>query len=153
MNQFFSPSKETRKVYFFFFLAILVFIIDHSMKLLALQGKCIGVCLTPVTNSGAAFSLFENFSFITVILVLIALIVLFFSVFFYVKYSERSRLLMYSLPLIFIGTLSNMLDRIFFGYVVDYIPFFSTKLFTFNIADLSNFVGVILLVVFLLKKK
>jgi signal peptidase II len=146
-------EKARRKVYFFFLISISVFVINSLFKLAALQNKCFIFCLNAVTNAGAAFSLFENFSFIQALLIIIALAVLFLTIYFYIKHSDQSKLILWALPLIFIGTFSNLLDRIVYGYVVDYIPFFSSALFTFNIADLSNFIGVVLLIVFLLRKK
>ena len=148
-----NKDQIRRKIYFFFLLAICVFVINAFFKIIALQKKCFIFCLNAVRNSGAAFSLFGHFSFIQLLLIIIALVVLFLTLYFYIKYSEKSKLVQWALPLIFAGTLCNLLDRIFYGYVIDYFPFFSAGFFTFNIADLANFAGVILLIIFLLKKK
>ncbi len=148
-----DKNKIRKKIYFFFLLVVLVFFVNSFFKLIALQKKCFIFCLTAIKNLGAAFSLFENFPFIQILLIIVALAVLFLTIYFYIKHSEKSKLVQWALPLIFIGTLSNMLDRIILGYVVDYFPFFSTKLFTFNVADLANFAGVVLLIIFLLKRK
>ncbi len=148
-----DKNQIRRKIYFFFLLSILVFLLNHFLKILALQKKCFIFCFSAVTNFGAAFSLFDKFFWVRFITIFIALIVIILAIYYYFRFSEKSILLRWALPLIFIGTLSNMLDRIILGYVVDYIPFFSAKLFVFNLADLSNFIGVILLIIFLLKRK
>jgi len=43
------------------------------------------------------------------------------------------------------GGVSNLIDRMLWGSVMDFIPFFG--LWTFNIADFSISVGVILLLI------
>ncbi|MCK5123288.1 MAG: signal peptidase II [Candidatus Pacebacteria bacterium] len=48
-----------------------------------------------------------------------------------------------SLGLIFGGIVGNLTDRIFYGYIIDYLNFFN--LFVFNIADLAICFGVLLL--------
>ncbi|WWO99147.1 MAG: signal peptidase II [Candidatus Dasytiphilus stammeri] len=53
-----------------------------------------------------------------------------------------------ALALILGGTLSNLLDRITYGFIIDFIDF-SIKnwhLPTFNIADLAIFIGIILII-------
>jgi signal peptidase II len=158
MKKAFDEKKEKNqlmrnKIYFFFATSIFIFALDHALKIFSAQLSCASVfCLKYVVNRGAVFSLLSGFSWTRYLLIAIALIILVLIAFIYFKLKNKSLLLKISLPLIFAGTLSNMLDRVVFGYVVDYIPFFSQGL-TFNIADLSNFIGVILLLIFLLKKK
>jgi signal peptidase II len=88
-------------------------------------------------NYGAAFDILENYRISLIIVSLLALI-LFIYLFFK---SQENKL---GLSLLIAGTLSNLLDRLFLGYVVDFIPFFG--LFTFNLGDLSNVLGVIILI-------
>jgi len=158
-------QKIRTKIYFFFIVALVVFIIDHYIKLVSvtLEGCALIFCLTQTTNSGAAFSLFSGFNFIIILAIVVALIVLFLTAFFYIKIrwnitnngKEHPGLVGFAMPLIFAGTLSNMLDRILLGHVVDYLSIGLPilNLTTFNIADLANTVGVILLIIFLFKKK
>jgi len=152
-QRFLYGNPTSRKIYFFFLLAIAVFIIDHFFKTMALQGKCFIFCFNAVFNTGAAFSLLEGFSWARLLLIIVVIIVLILVTFAYFRFVKNSNLLRWALSLIFAGTVSNMLDRMVWGYVVDYIPFFGVNGLTFNIADLANTVGAILLIVFLLKKK
>lgn len=53
--------------------------------------------------------------------------------------------------LIFSGALSNLLDRIRFGYVIDFIEFIPLKGF-FNLADCAIVIGIIIIILRILKK-
>jgi len=152
-QRFLQGHPIGRKIYFFFLLAIAVFVIDHFLKMIALQGKCFVFCLNAVINKGAAFSLLQGVSWAKFLFIFVAIIVIILVTFAYFRYVKNSSLLRWALSLIFAGTVSNMLDRIIWGYVVDYIPFFGLNGLTFNLADLANTIGVVLLIVFLGKKK
>ncbi len=56
-----------------------------------------------------------------------------------------------ALVLIFCGAIANLIDRLRFGYVIDYIHFFNLNVF--NLADIYIFLGILLytLTVFRLK--
>lgn len=111
----------------YLFITLLIIILDQILKNL-LPYK--------IKNYGAAFNLLENYSIFLILISFLAL-VLFVYLFFKTKYNELAFALLIS------GTISNLIDRLFWGYVIDYIPFFG--LFTFNLADLANTIGVILL--------
>lgn len=164
----FDPKKEQynkirKKIYFFFIVALVIFIIDHYLKLLATmkQGCAWIFCLKSTTNEGAAFSLFSGFNFIVILAIIVALVVLFLTAFFYIKTKwngekeQHPGLIGFTMPLVFAGTLSNMLDRIILGHVVDYLSIGLPilNLTTFNVADLANTAGVILLIILLFKKR
>lgn len=97
--------------------------------------------LTSTINYGAAFGILQNQR---LLLIIISIIVIITCIYYYKKYK---------LPLSFIlaGTISNLIDRIFLGYVRDFIDF---KIWpVFNLADVFNCIGVFLLIYFLIKKK
>ncbi len=54
--------------------------------------------------------------------------------------------------LIILGGLSNFFDRIFFGYVIDWIKIFILPISIFNIADLMIIGGITILIVKCFKK-
>jgi signal peptidase II len=158
-----SPKNKNdfirKKIYFFFALVILIFVIDHLFKLFVKKSSCFLIfCLKYTTNSGAAFSLFQGFSWTRALLIIVALIVLILSAFFYFKIkqdknkSKKNKLLKIALPLLFAGTISNMLDRAVLGYVIDYLNLAHLSFLTFNIADLANVTGVVLLIIYLARK-
>lgn len=70
--------------------------------------------------------------------VLLLLIFLFFR-----SWRQRNFLLMAGFSLIILGGLSNLFDRITFGYVIDWIRVFFLPISIFNIADTMIIVGIL----------
>ncbi len=103
--------------------------------------------LTYVENRGAAFGMLEGgrVFFIVVSIVIIAAIL-----YFAKKYKNRSRCLDFGLTLITAGALGNLLDRIFRGFVVDFLDFCIIDYPVFNMADIFVCVGAGLLAVFII---
>ena len=128
-------------------IAFLVFAIDRILKIAGIQGCFTLLCFSQSRNTGAAFGLFPGAMWVFIIA---AIAVIFLALFYYKKIkSSMARL---GLALIIAGTLSNFIDRAAFGYVIDYIRFiFHSNLF--NIADLSNLAGAIMLVIGLVREK
>lgn len=98
------------------------------------------ISLTYVRNYGLAFSLFEHNRWIFV--VFISICVVGASIFLYKYSSTKSTVFNIGLAFIISGGIGNLIDRIFRGYVVDFIYF--KKFPVFNIADSLIVVGVIL---------
>jgi signal peptidase II len=69
----------------------------------------------------------------------------------YLIKKKRSNFLIFSLLFIFMGSVSNILDRINYGYVVDYLIF--TNLTVLNIADLMISISSAILIIHFLKEK
>ncbi len=61
------------------------------------------------------------------------------------KKKDKNYFVILPLGMVVAGGVSNLIDRMLWGSVMDFIPFFG--LWTFNIADLSISVGVILLLI------
>ena len=107
--------------------------------------------LTHVRNPGAAFSLFADAPeairapfFIVTTLIALGLIVSFFR-----KLSPRDRLAALALGLILGGAVGNLIDRLIYGEVVDFLHLRLWSGYSwpdFNVADSSIVVGVALLV-------
>lgn len=101
-------------------------------------------------NFGVAWSSFENNIFI---LYLIPLLALGLFIYLFLKVDFKKKIL-YSIAvsMMISGTLGNYIDRLFRGYVVDFLSFhFGSYVYpTFNIADSLLVVGVILFVMDLL---
>lgn len=99
-----------------------------------------------ITNNGAAFGMFESKSYLLIIISFIVLIVLF-------KYINNeknlSQLSSISLGLIMGGILGNLIERVLFKEVVDFLAFnilgFSFPVF--NLADSFIVIGVIILII------
>lgn len=148
-----KQGYKVNKFIFFLFIVLCVYIIDRYTKYLSsFVTGCLGICIKQSLNYGAAFNFLQGFTWARVLLVIVGIAVLFFTTFFYFKTDKKITSLHLGLALLFAGTLANMIDRIFYGFVIDFMtmPF---NFPTFNFADISNLVGVILLIIYLIKKK
>lgn len=99
--------------------------------------------LTYVRNRGAAFSIFENIEIVTI---LIPIIIIVLTMAFLIHYKNKiSKAMLISMSLIIAGGLSNLIDRVIFGYVADMIDF---RFFpVFNIADIAVTLGCIFIII------
>jgi signal peptidase II len=111
--------------------------------------------LTHVRNKGAAFSLFSTMPngfrsafFITVTLVAVAALAVLIS-------KSGERLLVIAFSLIAGGAVGNVIDRIRFGEVVDFIQWYYRSFYwpSFNVADSAISIGVGLLVIDMIIRK
>ena len=97
-------------------------------------------------NKGAAWSLFARAgdSFRVPFLVGVSILAVFFIVSFVRKLEEHQRLLLIALCLICGGAIGNLIDRIYLGYVIDFIDWYvgTSHWPTFNIADSAISIGV-----------
>lgn len=100
---------------------------------------------TYVKNTGAAFSILENATWVLSIISVIFCILI--AVYFFVK-KPKSRLLKSALVLIFSGALGNAIDRVFLGYVIDFIQTTFISFPVFNVADIAITVGAVLLIIY-----
>lgn len=96
-----------------------------------------------VQNTGAAFSLFKGHTTILV-LVSILLLVLVYNLMFSYKETKLNNI---SFGLIIGGILGNLIDRIFFQCVRDFIDINIFNFPIFNIADMAIVFGVIILLI------
>lgn len=100
---------------------------------------------TYLENRGAAFGIFSNQRWLFIIATVLAIILLVYLVF--VK-KFQSKIFNISVALIIGGGVGNLIDRIFLGYVVDYIQisFFPPVC---NFADYCITAGTIILIIWL----
>ena len=100
------------------------------------------VYLTHVQNTGAAFGLFKHqrFVFIGVSLVVMCWLLREFLV-----RPPRIQVLLWSYALVLGGTIGNLIDRVRFGYVIDFIDV-RVWPFVFNVGDSAITIGVTVLV-------
>jgi len=102
--------------------------------------------LTRVHNTGAAFGLFQGQSFLLTIVASVGVAaLLLYALFFHRKLPFLgNRLGKLAIGLVLGGTVGNLIDRIYLGYVTDFIDFNFWP--AFNIADSAIVVGSIILV-------
>ena len=101
--------------------------------------------LTYVLNDAAAFSLFASRTYL---LILIALICLFFII-YELKNNLDDRVLSIGYSLVLAGLLGNFLDRLIDGYIIDYLSFkiLGYNYPIFNFADILIVVGIIVVII------
>lgn len=107
-------------------------------------------------NSGAAFSFLSDFDGWQVyLLAIVAVLVCVVMVFWLFIQAQRSKWQVIVIGLIVGGAIGNLIDRIRFGYVIDFIDFHIGEWHyaTFNIADSAISIGVALLILLLIVQK
>lgn len=103
--------------------------------------------LTFCKNTGAAFSIFSDKTYLLGIVSAAAIV----AIAIYVAAAKpKSRLLLTALSMIVGGGAGNMADRLFRGYVVDFFDFRLINFAIFNVADVFICIGVGLLAVYLI---
>jgi len=114
--------------------------------------------ITYVRNFGAAFGILAQlapqyrepfFTFVPVAAVIAILLLL-------RKTADSDRLGIFSYSLVFGGAIGNFIDRLRFGYVVDFLDFHWKEIYhwpAFNVADSAIVVGVGLMLLSILKPK
>ena len=138
--------------------AILTLVIDQISKRVVMTSFRLGeswnpvaalerwVSLTYVTNTGVVFGLFPDHGIIFMVISVVVIVVI---VLYYRHLPGDQWLIQTSLGLQLGGALGNLLDRLRYGHVIDFIDF---KVWpVFNVADSSVFVGVVILAFHLLR--
>jgi signal peptidase II len=104
--------------------------------------------LTLVFNSGAAFGIFKNQLFLFIAVAFLCVIFISFQL---ISCSQTLRAERIGLGLVLGGAVGNLIDRIRFGYVVDFLDFRVWPVF--NLADSAITIGTLFLVYTLLRRK
>lgn len=103
--------------------------------------------LTYVENRGAAFGMLDGKG---IFLVVLTSVVIIGAIVFMLMDRIKSPFLMWSLGLIIGGGIGNLIDRLFRGYVIDYLDVRLIHFAVFNFADCCVVVGTILLMGYIL---
>ncbi|MDA3862870.1 MAG: signal peptidase II [Deltaproteobacteria bacterium] len=160
--------KKQNKLITFATLAIGGFILDMGTKLWAQKALVaeyinpaeqspFSLNLTLAMNKGSAFGMFTGIPGARWILTAIGIGALFFIYYLYKRPETKSRLYLIGLGILTGGALGNLVDRIIFGHVTDFIQFWgfpSVDILwpwpTFNVADVLLLVGVGLMFIYTL---
>lgn len=100
--------------------------------------------LTYLQNKGAAFSILEGKG---IFLIFFAFLIIGYLFYYIKKHPQFHKLEIISYSLMIGGAIGNLMDRLFLGYVVDYLEFhiFHYIFPIFNLADICVVCGTILL--------
>lgn len=103
--------------------------------------------ITYVRNTGAAWSLFAGK---TILLLMVSLIMICGIILYVYKNKTKVKLEKIAYSLILGGAIGNFLDRIVYGYVIDFLDFyiFGYNYPIFNLADAFIVLGVLLLIIY-----
>ena len=144
------------KYYIIFSTALLIIFLDQLAKFLIKRSfqtnKPVPIIknildFTYVTNTGSAFGLFKGFN---LFFILFSIIVIITIVYFIRTIKKNETALQFPIGLLLGGTIGNLIDRIAYGYVIDFIDFRIWPVF--NIADSAVTISVVLLIVLLWRK-
>ncbi|MGI6049686.1 MAG: signal peptidase II [Acetivibrionales bacterium] len=141
---------------FWIIISVLLIVIDQLSKLYFLNNQLLYngyviidkfFYLTYLENRGAAFGIFQDGRWFFIITTIIASGVM---VWYFIK--NNNFLLRVSLMLIVSGGIGNLIDRVFRGFVVDFLDFypFGYDFPIFNFADICVTVGVFLFVIYII---
>lgn len=102
-------------------------------------------------NRGAAFGILQNKLWL---LVIITIFVTSGMVYYLIKYKPTSKLLRIAMAMIVAGAIGNLIDRVYYNFVVDFILVHYKNVYyfpTFNVADIFVSVGTFFLIICILK--
>ena len=143
-------------VILYIILSVLMIAADRYTKIIAAEalsgGKSIDFIphfmdFVYVENRGAAFGMMQNTRWFLAVLTVAVLGAILAYV---IKSKNRSPLFMTAASLIFAGGVGNLIDRVFFGYVTDFMHFLFIDFPCFNVADICVCTGGALFVIYLL---
>jgi signal peptidase II len=162
-----GPEDELmKKRHFFYLLIALLLLLDQVTKRVILQHVALYSSLriipgffniTHIHNKGAIFGAFSqtNKSLVFLLLTVASLVALALVVYYFIKTPASEWGMRLALSLILAGALGNLIDRIFKGYVIDFLDFYIKNRHWpfFNVADSCITIGAFLLLVFFLIRK
>jgi len=100
-----------------------------------------------VENRGAAFGMMQNTRWFLIAITFVVLVALLIYV---IKNKSKTPLFLSAASLIFAGGIGNLIDRIAFGYVTDFLHFLFMDFPCFNIADICVCIGAVLMIIYIL---
>ena len=141
------------KKYKSFILTIILVIIDLTVKLIIkntmIPNQSITIInnffyLTYVKNTGAAWSILSGRK---IFLIIFSLIVIISIIYYIIKRKDYNKLELIGYSVVLSGAIGNLIDRIIYGYVIDYLDFyiFNYDYPIFNIADILIVIGIIII--------
>ena len=137
-------------------IATIIIVIDQLIKILIDNLLSTSIVIIPnffslqkVYNTGAAWSILSNGTSILIIIAIIAFLLL-------LKYQNKFKINFrntLAFGLIYGGLIGNLIDRIVYGHVIDYLRFvlFNYNFPIFNLADSAIVIGFILLILAIIK--
>ena len=144
--------------------SIVTLILDQATKLYIAQTLSLHTMITVIENfftitylrnKGAAFGMLASSPWRLPFFILVSLIAVVVIAMVIRKLRDDQKLAAYSLSLIFAGALGNLVDRISYGEVIDfiYVHWYEHYWPAFNVADSAICVGVFLLALDMIREE
>lgn len=145
-------KKYFNSVRWLFLITIIIIMVDQVTKALVRANLVFGEIWAPwdwmlpfvrlihITNTGAAFGLFKGGNAIFMILATIVSISI---IYYYPFVPKESRMIRFAFSLQLAGAVGNLIDRIIFGQVTDFMSVGTFAIW--NVADASITIGVFVL--------
>ena len=139
---------KQQRLYFIFLSLLICFLDQFSKYIISINYKSIinkdliFFTIEYLKNYGAAFNIFSGSR------ILLSSVSIFFSlglIYLILKYNINRTIDLLSYTFILGGTMGNGIDRIFKGYVIDFINLNFINFAVFNIADVAINIGLILI--------
>ena len=141
------------KKYIIIIFGIAILLIDQLTNALVIEQNLIVIPniinITYTENTAMAFGIGQNNLFFIIIINIIVLGIIIKLI--KEKQEQIDLKILTSLILILSGGIGNLIDRIFRGYVVDFIDINFMSFPNFNIADISITVGILILIISIIK--
>ena len=96
-----------------------------------------------IRNYGAAFNILSGSRLLLSLISIISTIILMYLIFI----RKDNRINKYGLSFIVAGSIGNGIDRIFYGYVIDFIKIKFVDFPVFNIADIAINIGILVMII------
>ena len=145
-------KKHRRKILKIVLITVLILVVIDQVTKFAFVNKTIEVIpnvlkFNTVQNRGGAFGVGQNSTFSFIVANIIVLGIIF--KFIHMQAKQLNKRTILALSLVLGGGISNLIDRLFKGYVVDFIDINAIFKFpNFNLADVYIVVGFVLLALF-----
>lgn len=137
-------------------IAIAVILLDQITKVIVRNGLDIGqtvrfipwfINFTHIENEGAAWGMFSEHRWVFMIISSVAIVGM---TVFLCRYYKRSRLMNIGISMVLGGGIGNMIDRIVFGKVTDFLCFTFVDFPVFNVADSFVCIGAAVIAIYVI---
>jgi signal peptidase II len=148
-----APAAGGLRPLYFYSIVVLVFLCDQASKALIKQAMTFGeyrqifgasFMLTLTKNPGGAWGILPSENYVFVAFAVVAIVALLYA---YHKIARNDLLVGSAFALALGGAVGNLLDRLRYGYVVDFFDVRIIKWPIFNVADSAISLGIVLLLV------
>lgn len=145
--------KDKKAVIFYFLMSIIFLDFGNQLRIISQSSYAKSLSnplfsIVNINNTGSAFSLFQHHAKLLALFGIIALVFVGCYVFKNIKFSDKIPLL--ALTLFSAGTLGNIIERLKYGFVVDYIKLNFIDFPVFNCFDIMICTSIFLYFLFVL---